>query len=138
MRLWPVGTRAIALGTIRVRTFGLGTIALDPIALQRILWRPRPFRPAAWAFRLRQRSFDATAHDDLGSGMIRLRSAKGYVGHREISPKTASDRSYAEKPAQRVKNSKQQAEAWNLGRWLAASGKQRGYFWPRSLRSFAQ
>ena len=80
LALWPVGTRAIALGTIR-----LGTIRLGAFPLGTSLLGPRTFRPiAAWAFGLRQRSLDATAHDNLRSGMIRLRSAKAPGGHGEI------------------------------------------------------
>jgi hypothetical protein len=95
MALRPVGTRTIALWTV-----GLGTIPLGTSLL-----RPRTFRPiAAWAFGLRQRSLDATAHDDLGSGMIRLRSAKAPGGHGEIGINAASDQSHGEKQAQSVKN----------------------------------
>jgi hypothetical protein len=106
MALRPVGTRTIALWTV-----GLGTIPLGTSLL-----RPRTFRPiAACAFGLRQRSLDATAHDDLGSGMIRLRSAKAPGGHGEIGINAASDQSHGEKQAQSVKNDNQEADTRCLG-----------------------
>jgi hypothetical protein len=121
MALWPVGTRTIALWTISLWTISLGTISLGTISLGTIplgtsLLRPRAFRPiAAWAFGLRQRSLDATAHDDLGSGMIRLRSAKAPGGHGEIGINAASDQSHGEKQAQSVKNDNQEADTRYLG-----------------------
>jgi hypothetical protein len=110
MALRPVGTQTIglwtvSLGTISLGTISLGTISLGTIPLGTSLLRPRTFRPiAACAFGLRQRSLDATAHDDLGSGMIRLRSAKAPGGHGEIGINAASDQSHGEKQAQSVKN----------------------------------
>src|SRR5438477_7543564 len=92
MPLGPVSMRPIDLRTIGVDALGFGPITLDAIALRGSLRRSRPFWPiAAWAFGLRQRSLDATAHDGLGSGMIRLGSAKGSAGHGEISTNPASN-----------------------------------------------